>query len=83
MFSTIASSLPPPDSLGSLPHCGAGHLSLSLLGGTIGAWSCPSYIYRVPEGTLVRGGVGRQEREREEGEMLPWPIHKQMNSLRL
>lgn len=44
-------------------------------------------IYRVPRGTLVRddGGVGgrKREREREEGEMLPWPIHKQMNSLRL
>ena len=55
-------------------------------------------IYRAPRGTPVRdgGGVGgRKEREREregerergrgreEGEMLPWPIHKQMNSLRL
>lgn len=39
-----AGRLPPPDSVGSLPHCGAGHLSPSLLGGTIGAWSCPSYI---------------------------------------
>lgn len=51
-------------------------------------------IYRVPptpRGTPVRGGdggvgvvvLGKREAEREEGEMRPWPIHKQMNSLRL
>lgn len=37
----IIDCLPPPDSLGSLPHCGAGHLSASLLRGTIEAWSGP------------------------------------------
>lgn len=36
-------------------------------------------IYRVPRETPV-GGKGERKGE---GEMLPWPIHKQMNSLRL
>lgn len=36
--------LPPPDCLGSFPNCGAGHLSVSLLRGTIDAWSGPWYI---------------------------------------
>lgn len=44
LLSAIASCLPPPDSLGSPPHCGAGHLSASSLGGTIGAGSAPQYI---------------------------------------
>lgn len=45
-------------------------------------------IYRVPRETPVTGG--REEREEREGErrvkwshMVPRPIHKQMNSLRL
>lgn len=44
LFSAILNWLRPPDSLDSLPHCGAGHLSVSLLRGTIGAWSGPWYI---------------------------------------
>lgn len=59
----FASRLPPPDSSGSLPHCGAEHLSLSLLGGNNRCTGVVPRIYRVPEGTLVRGGVRRQERE--------------------